>query len=536
MRIAVCAPQVPFERGGTEILAETLVEQLRGRDHEVELVRIPFKWYPGPGRSARRSLWRLLDLEEAQGRPIDLVIATKFPSYAIRHPNKVVWLVHQFRQAYELDRTDFGQFGEDPFDRATVRAIHRLDRTTLGEARRLFAISQNVADRLRALDWARGRGAACRRRSTSTTASDGVGEFILSVGRLDRAKRVDLLLEAAALDGSLQVVVAGEGPDRERLERLSAKRGLDGRVTFAGRVGEDELVDLYARCLAVFYAPFDEDFGLVPYEAFLSEKPVVTTRDAGGPLEVVVDRENGLVCEPRPAAVAAACSWLAANPDEARALRLARQADGGAASPGTPSSTGSLGALKVAYFSPLPPERSGIADYSALLLPALAGAARRAVVRRERTKPPRGTDVALYHVGNNPDAHGWIVDALRRRPGVVVLHDFVLHHLVAGMTLGRGDPEGYLDAMQRDAGVVGRLLAHGVVDHLLPPIWEDRARGLPARRRGPRPRRRRHLPLAGTSSGGAGVRLCGPDLGDPDAGLALGRARRRAWLRRVAPR
>jgi glycosyltransferase involved in cell wall biosynthesis len=319
MRIAVCAPQVPFERGGTEILAETLVRELRDRGHEVEDVKIPFKWYPG-ARALREALvWRLVDLEEAQERPVDLVIATKFPSYAVRHANKVVWLVHQFRQAYELDRADFGQFGEDPFDRATVRAIHRLDRRMLGEAKRLFAISRNVATRLE-----RSTGLAAQvlpppPQQLAYRSPDGDGEFILSVGRLDRAKRIDLLLEAAALADGLRVVVAGEGPDRERLERLSAQRGLDGRVSFAGRVGDDELVDLYARSLAVFYAPFDEDFGFVPYEAFLSERPVVTTHDAGGPLEVVVDRENGIVCEPMPAAVAEACSWLAAHPDEARA-------------------------------------------------------------------------------------------------------------------------------------------------------------------------------------------------------------------------
>jgi glycosyltransferase involved in cell wall biosynthesis len=319
MRIAVCAPQVPFERGGTEILAETLVRELRDRGHEVEDVKIPFKWYPG-ARALREALvWRLVDLEEAQERPVDLVIATKFPSYAVRHANKVVWLVHQFRQAYELDRAEFGQFGEDPFDRATVRAIHRLDRRMLGEAKRLFAISRNVATRLE-----RSTGLAAQvlpppPQQLAYRSPDGDGEFILSVGRLDRAKRIDLLLEAAALADGLRVVVAGEGPDRERLERLSAQRGLDGRVSFAGRVGDDELVDLYARSLAVFYAPFDEDFGFVPYEAFLSERPVVTTHDAGGPLEVVVDRENGIVCEPMPAAVAEACSWLAAHPDEARA-------------------------------------------------------------------------------------------------------------------------------------------------------------------------------------------------------------------------
>jgi glycosyltransferase involved in cell wall biosynthesis len=135
--------------------------------------------------------------------------------------------------------------------------------------------------------------------------------------------------------------------------------------------------------------------------------------------------------------------------------------------------------LKVAYFSPLPPERSGVADYSALLLPALQKRMDVSIVRRGAKKAPRGTDLALYHIGNDPDAHGWIVDALRRRSGLVVLHDFVLHHLVAGLTIGRGDSEGYLDAMQRDAGVVGRLLAHGVVDNLLPPIWEERAEDFP---------------------------------------------------------
>jgi glycosyltransferase involved in cell wall biosynthesis len=135
--------------------------------------------------------------------------------------------------------------------------------------------------------------------------------------------------------------------------------------------------------------------------------------------------------------------------------------------------------LKVAYFSPLPPERSGIADYSALLLPALRERLDAAVVRRGVKRSPRGTDVALYHVGNSPEAHAWIVDALRRRSGLVVLHDFVLHHLVAGMTIGRGNRGAYLDAMQRDAGVVGRLLAYGVVDHVLPPVWEERAQDFP---------------------------------------------------------
>ena len=115
--------------------------------------------------------------------------------------------------------------------------------------------------------------------------------------------------------------------------------------------------------------------------------------------------------------------------------------------------------MKVAYYWPMPPERSGIADYSALLLPALRERIDVEVAKPRRFGGAPAADVALYHVGNDPEAHGWIVEALRRRPGVVVLHDFVLHHLVAGMTLARGDAAGYLDAMERDAGLAGRLLA-----------------------------------------------------------------------------
>ena len=135
--------------------------------------------------------------------------------------------------------------------------------------------------------------------------------------------------------------------------------------------------------------------------------------------------------------------------------------------------------MKVAYFSPMPPEASGIADYSALLLPALRRHADVEVVKRRAKRPPRGVDLSVYHIGNNPDAHGWILDALRRAPGLVVLHDFVLHHLVAGVTIGRRDGHGYLDAMEREHGVVGRLLAHGVLDKRLPPLWEARPEEFP---------------------------------------------------------
>jgi glycosyltransferase involved in cell wall biosynthesis len=133
--------------------------------------------------------------------------------------------------------------------------------------------------------------------------------------------------------------------------------------------------------------------------------------------------------------------------------------------------------MKVAYYSPLPPSRSGIADYSALLLPALRE--RIDVVVAEPGKRAPAADVALYHVGNDPDAHGWIVDALGKRPGLVVLHEYVLHHLIAGITIGRRNGRAYLDAMERELGVAGRLLGLGVLDNLLPLLWETQPERFP---------------------------------------------------------
>ncbi|MGH3001877.1 MAG: glycosyltransferase family 4 protein [Gaiellaceae bacterium] len=323
MRIAVCAPRVPFVRGGAELMADDLVGALRARGHDAELVTMPFKWYPGTRVLDQAFLWRLVDLTESDGRPIDRVIATKFPAYCVRHPNKVAWVLHQFRQAYDYDRTELGQFSESPEDRATRCAVERLDGVAFAEARRVFATSQNVADRLSRFNGVDGDVLPHPPQALAYRTADPEG-FVLSVNRLDRAKRIDLLIEAARSRSGVRVVIAGEGPDRERLERLAA--GMNGRVEFTGRVDDERLADLYARCLAVYYAPVDEDFGMVPYEAFLSAKPVLTTTDSGGPLEVVHDRETGVVVAPAAEELAQACAYLGAHVDEARAWGLAGKA------------------------------------------------------------------------------------------------------------------------------------------------------------------------------------------------------------------
>jgi glycosyltransferase involved in cell wall biosynthesis len=187
----------------------------------------------------------------------------------------------------------------------------------------VFATSRNVADRLLRFNGVDAELLPHPPQTLAYRTADSEG-FVLSVNRLDRAKRIDLLIEAAKAEPSLRVVIAGDGPDRERLEQLAS--GLNGQVEFAGRVDDERLADLYARCLAVYYAPVDEDFGMVPYEAFLSSKPVLTTTDSGGPLEVVHDRRTGVVVAPEAAELGRAAAYLAAHADEAKAWGLAGKA------------------------------------------------------------------------------------------------------------------------------------------------------------------------------------------------------------------
>ena len=147
-RILVCATQVPFIDGGAEALIRELIRQLRRRGHRTELVNLPFQWYPPQEILANAAAWRLLDLSESSYEPIDLVIASRFPSYFVRHPRKVTWLIHQYRAAYELCGTDFSEFTHDDRDVGLRATLMRLDREMLLECRQVFAISGNVAARL----------------------------------------------------------------------------------------------------------------------------------------------------------------------------------------------------------------------------------------------------------------------------------------------------------------------------------------------------------------------------------------------------
>src|SRR5918996_3324420 len=146
--ILVCEAQVPFVHGGAEVHVRELVRELRARGYEAELVSVPFKWYPKEEILPHAAAWRLLDLSESNGRRIDRVIASKFPTYFVRHPEKVAWLIHQYRAAYELCGTVYSDFDHNELDVGLRDTLIRLDTETLGECRAIFTNARNTANRL----------------------------------------------------------------------------------------------------------------------------------------------------------------------------------------------------------------------------------------------------------------------------------------------------------------------------------------------------------------------------------------------------
>lgn len=295
MNIVIAATQVPFVRGGAEVHVEGLRDALIDHGHRAEIVSLPFKWYPKTEIFKTALAWRLLDLTEANGQRIDLLICTKFPTWAVRHPRKIAWVIHQHRQAYDWFGTPLSDFSNSPEDQLARRQIAEIDRRGLGECRALYANSANVAGRLKrsiGLE-ARPLHVPIRLRGLNNLAYD---DFIFTISRLDRAKRVDLLIEALAkTTRPYRAVIAGEGPELDRLRSLARRLGLEGVVEFAGRITDDEAVAYYNAARAVYYSPIDEDFGLVTVEALTAAKPVVTTADAGGVLELVEDGQTGIV-------------------------------------------------------------------------------------------------------------------------------------------------------------------------------------------------------------------------------------------------
>ena len=315
-RILVVTSGALFVRGGHMVIAEETCAALRRAGHAADVLVTPQNRF-GRQLSAYAATW-LTDVgETADGHTVDQVISLRFPSYAVRHPRHVCWLNHRMREYYDLWERFVGGLGRKGRLKEGVRRrmFHALDRRLLTRnVTRLLAQSRTIQGRLIRFGGIRSEvlyPPAPRR----PYRNEGYGDYVLAVSRLHPLKRLDLLVESAARlrNDSLGIKIVGSGSEEAALRERIAALGLGGRVELLGELSEADLVDRYARCRAVFFAPWNEDYGFVTLEAFSSGKAVITAADSGGPAELVRHGETGFVTAPEPDAIAARLDELASD-------------------------------------------------------------------------------------------------------------------------------------------------------------------------------------------------------------------------------
>ena len=288
------------------VIARALVTALRDEGHDAEIVVTPQNRF-GRQASAYVATW-LTDVGSTDRGAVDHVISLRYPSYAVRHPRHVCWLNHTMREYYDLWERFSATLSPQGLIKEKIRRriIQSTDRYLLTHnVRQLFVQSRTIQDRLRIWPSLSSR-VLYPPAPQRAYRCESYGDYVFMVSRLTPLKRADLLIRALAEPAAagIRAVIAGEGEDRASLEQLVASLDLRDRVTLAGRLSEEEVLTHLARCRAVCFPPFEEDYGFVTVEAFASAKAVLTCRDSGGPAELVADGENGFVCEPTPGAMA----------------------------------------------------------------------------------------------------------------------------------------------------------------------------------------------------------------------------------------
>ena len=319
-KICVCSAQTPFAYGGTEIFVENVISQLRLRGHDAELVRLPLQTQPHEELLKSCLAWRLLNLDFVEMERINLVISTKFPSYMVRHENKRIWLLHQYRQIYDLYDTAYTSFQPTSKDNEIRKYIIDLDQESFRESKKVFSQSRTVAERLK-----RSTGMETEILHPPIHDSDSfhfetLENHVLSVARLAGNKRVDLLIEAMPyVSDRFHAVIVGDGYARPELEKLTTKLKLGKRVHFVGQISREEVIRHYAKAGAVFYGPVEEDYGLATLEAFYARKPVITCSDSGGVLELVND-SCGWIATTQPQSIASCIEEALSNKNKSRQM------------------------------------------------------------------------------------------------------------------------------------------------------------------------------------------------------------------------
>ncbi len=317
MRVAIATVQVPYLTGGAEALAAGLKAAIGRRGHPVEIVTLPFRFFPAAEISRAMRVWESEDLTHLNLYEPHRVICLKFPAYGLKHPDKALWLCHQHRSAYELSDA-----AADAENQALNAAVASFDARHIPEAAPRYTISNRVSARMKQFNGIDSTPIYHPPPLAAEHFNSRAQPYVFFPSRVEHAKRQELVVRAMAKVHNGSAVFAGEGGQLGAMRELAVQLGVSDRVRFLGRVTDGEILALYANAAAVIFTPLDEDYGYVTLEAMLSSKPVVTCSDSGGPLEFVADGETGHIVAPAPEEIASAIERLLAEP--ARAARMGR--------------------------------------------------------------------------------------------------------------------------------------------------------------------------------------------------------------------
>ena len=318
MRVAIASVQSPFVSGGAEHLAYGLLGALKEYGCDADLITAPFNF--GPANKVRQSIryWEKQNFSFFDSNNIDLVICLKFPTYFLQHENKVLWLLHQYRSVYDLwdSHTNNGhRFSW--YERLLKSEIRRKDNIYIDKIKKRFTISENVSKRL--LQYNKIDSSPLYHPPYLKPSPGSFENYIFCPSRVEPLKRQSLLLDALRISkSSIKIVFAGTGSQLSILKERANHLGVNHRVTWLGKTPHDSMLQHYKNCMAVFFGPFDEDYGYVTLEAMQAAKPVITCTDSGGPLEFVDHNETGFIVSPCAEEIAEVIDRLSSNSNLAK--------------------------------------------------------------------------------------------------------------------------------------------------------------------------------------------------------------------------
>lgn len=329
MKILITTVQIPFVTGGAELLAENLRGALIKRGHEAEILTIPFMDTPLSLIEDHIVASRLLQAENFWCGAIDLCIGLKFPAYFMPHNNKVLWVLHQHRAAYDLYNTEYVNIKDDPKGNRIKNIIKNADNRYLLEAKKIYTISANVANRMKQYNhiMATPLYHPCPDMDRFYTGKSE--NYILMPSRINITKRQFLAVEAMKyVKSNVKLYIAGgaDNPyERDRMLATIKEKRLEKKVIYLDYVEQDEKIKLYANARAVLFIPIDEDYGYITLEGMAAGKAVITAEDSGGPLEFVEDKKNGLIVGANAREIAECIDYLSLNESDAIQMGKAGQ-------------------------------------------------------------------------------------------------------------------------------------------------------------------------------------------------------------------